>query len=137
MGIGLLVRLLGFFGLNISETTAKVLAVVGVIALVGFGLYQYRESIKAEVYQQFYAEEVERKYAEQQKQIQILQNTVILQQESLAKAVRERQEIAKNYAAIANKAKTSKAQDGAVAPVLKDALDDIRKLQEGKTNGKP
>lgn len=134
---GLLVKFFGLFGLKIGPTLAKIILILAIIGAVVGGFYWFRAEIKQEVYNEFYAEQVEIEKAEQQKKIEILENTVKLQRQALDKAMKERQEIAKNFNAIVERSKKSGAMDGDIAPVLKEALDEIRKLKEGKAGGKP
>lgn len=133
---GIIVRLFGLFGMKISPAMAKFIAVLLVIAGLVGAFWWFRADIKEQVYQEFYAQQVEEIQKNQQRQIETLQGTIAIQQEALAKAMKERQTISKSYQDAGKRAAAKGGADGDVAPVLRDMMEEIRRLQE-KPNDKP
>jgi len=109
----------------------KVLIGVIIIALLAFGYFKWKSAIKEAIFNEIFAEQAEQLLDDQRRELERVQRLTEEANRAVEEANRNRQSIMREIeAARAATRNVSPEENGAVAPVLSDALEFIRGNRE-------
>lgn len=101
-----------------------------IIALLAFGYFKWKDSIKEAIYNEFYSEQVEQHLENQRQELERVKKLAEESNNAVQKAQEERNALIEDIeAARAATRNVDPERNGTVAPVLSEALDFIRARQ--------
>ncbi len=105
----------------------KVLIGLILIALVAYGVWKWKDSIKTAAYNSIYAEQAEQHFANQQRELERQRALILESQHAVEHAKKTRDALMKEIEKARERAQNvDPEKDGEVAPVLSEALEFIR-----------
>lgn len=105
----------------------KILMGVIIIALLAFGIYKWKSSIKEAIFNEMFAEQAEQLLDDQRRELERVQKLTEEANRAVSEARSNRDAIIKEIAEARAKTRNVAPEDnGTVAPVLSEALDFIR-----------
>ncbi len=105
----------------------KVLIGIILIALVAYGVWKWKDSIKTAAYNSIYAEQAEQHFANQRRELERQRALILESQHAVEHAKRTRDALMKEIEEARAKTRdVDPEKDGTVAPVLSEALEFIR-----------
>lgn len=110
----------------LSRVPIKVWVAIAAALGMVFLIDSYKSAIKDEIYNQFYAQEIERQLAIKDNQIQMLTASVAIRDNQIKELVSQKHALGKKVDTLKQIAANPAASDGDVAPVLRDVIEALR-----------
>ena len=126
----LAIKALSFLPFGGFLKNPKILIGIILIALIAFGIWKWKDSIKTAAYNSIYAEQAEQHFANERRELE-RQRALLLESQRAVDAAKQRREtlLKEIEEARARTRDVDPAKNGPVAPVLSEALEFIRSRQ--------
>jgi hypothetical protein len=126
----LFIKALSFLPFGGFLKNPKVLIGIILIALIAFGIWKWKDSIKTAAYNSIFAEQSEQHFANQRRELDRREALILESQRAAEEARIRRTKLVKEIEAARERARNvDPEKDGTVAPVLSEALEFIRSRQ--------